>query len=650
MNTGSDPAASRLYQSLSWLPRPPADFVQRCRGALESGAELGKRLQALASYALDENDLHRVAKLINKARDTGRSLHPLVPFRLGVLSNSTTDFIVPTLIASAARHGIALECIPSAYGQVVQESLSPASEINRERLDAVLIALDYRGYPLAASVGNANAAETTTESALGRLQTIRSGIRANSGAICIVQNLAPPVEGLFGSLDKLVPGTLAGMLEELNRAIIHSLAGSQDLLFDVAALASTVGLADWHSPAQWNLAKLPFSSTYLPLYSEHVARIVAALRGKSRRCLITDLDNTLWGGVIGDDGLEGIQLAQGDATGEAYLSVQKYLLDLRQRGIVLAVSSKNNDETARLPFRKHPEMLLREEHFAVFQANWNDKASNIKAISDELSLGLDAMVLLDDNPAERGLVRNLLPAVGVPELPDDPALYVRTLSAAGYFEAVAFSNEDFKRADFYQDNARRVTLQSQFADVDDYLASLKMVIVFQPFDETGRPRITQLINKSNQFNLTTRRYTEAEVAAAENDPDCFTLQVRLADILGDSGMVSVAICRKRSTNAWEIDTWLMSCRVIGRRVEDLVLQEIVHHAKRAGIRKLVGKYIPTERNQLVIEHYEKLGFQRIEIDANGATTWELDVQSAQVKSAPAEVRRSGFDVAEVAKA
>ncbi len=635
---------------MSWLPRPPADFVPRCRAAVEAGADLGTQLQALASYALDENDLHRVANLITKARDAGHKLSPLLPFRLGILSNSTTDFIVPTLIASAARHGIALECVASGYGQVMQEVLSKQSEIKRQRLDAVLIALDYRGYPLAATVGDADAAKAAIEAALGQLQAIRSGIRTDSPTICIVQNVASPAETLFGSLDEVIPGTLRGMIHELNRGIAQSLAGSPDVLFDVAGLAATVGLAEWHSPPQWNLAKLPFSSSYLPLYGEHVARIIAALRGKSRRCLITDLDNTLWGGVIGDDGVEGIQLAQGDASGEAYLSVQRYLLELRRRGVVLAVSSKNNDETARLPFRKHPEMLLREEHFAVFQANWGDKASNIKAIASELSLGLDAMVLLDDNPAERGLVRELLPQVAVPELPDDPALYVRTLSAAGYFEAVTFSSEDLKRADSYQDNARRVTLQSQFADIEDYLASLKMVITFQPFDETGRARTTQLINKSNQFNLTTKRYTEAEVAAAEVDPDCFTLQVRVADSFGDNGMISVVICRKRGADVWEIDTWLMSCRVIGRRVEDMVLQEILHHAKRAGIRKLVGKYIPTERNQLVIQHYENLGFQHIGLEADGTTTWELDVPSAQIKNCSAEIRRFGFDVAEVAKA
>ena len=433
MNSAADLSGARLYQSLSWLPAPPADFAARCRQALASGAELGARLQALASYALDENDLNRVAKLITQAWDAGRSLAPLLPFRLGILSNATTDFVVPVPIASAARHGIALECIASGYGQVMQEALSPESAINRERLDAVLIAVDYRGYPLASALGDADAARASLEAALSQLHTIRTAISANNRTICIVQNIAPPVEALFGSLDQLVPGTLRSMIDELNRGIAQSLAG--DILFDVASLAATVGLAEWHSPAQWNLAKLPFSSTYLALYGEHVARIVAAMRGRSRRCLITDLDNTVWGGVVGDDGVEGIQLAQGDATGEAYLDVQRYLLALRQRGVVLTVSSKNNDETARLPFRKHPEMLLREEHFAVFEANWNDKATNIKAIADELSLGLDSMVLLDDNPAERGLVRELLPQVAVPELPDDPALYARTLGRGRVFRS-----------------------------------------------------------------------------------------------------------------------------------------------------------------------------------------------------------------------
>ena len=281
-------------------------------------------------------------------------------------------------------------------------------------------------------------------------------------------------------------------------------------MLDVASLAETVGLANWHSPAQWNIAKFAFDAKFLPLYADHVGRILGALRGKSRRCLVLDLDNTVWGGVIGDDGLEGIVIGQGDATGEAYLDVQRTALALRERGVVLAVASKNSDEIARSVFREHPEMLLRENHIAVFQANWNDKATNISAIANELALGIEAMVFLDDNPVERGLIREMLPQVAVPELPDDPALYARTLAAAGYFEAIAFSEEDRQRAEFYQDNARRVTLQKQAGDVDAYLVSLNMRIDFRPFDATGRSRIAQLINKSNQFNLTTRRYTEAE--------------------------------------------------------------------------------------------------------------------------------------------
>jgi FkbH-like protein len=284
-------------------------------------------------------------------------------------------------------------------------------------------------------------------------------------------------------------------------------------------------------------------------------------------------------------------------------------------------------------------MLLRENQIAVFQANWNDKATNIAAIAETLSLGLDAMVFLDDNPAERGLVRRLLPDVAVAELPDDPALYARTLLAAGYFEATAFSAEDRARADFYEDNARRVALQQQAGDVDAYLASLDMTISFAPFDETGRARIAQLINKSNQFNLTTRRYTEAEVRDAERNSSGLTLQVRLADAFGDNGMICVVVCRQTDPATWEFDTWLMSCRVLGRKVEQAVLAEIVAAARARGIPRLVGVYRPTARNRLVEDHYEKLGFSRQGDGPDGATIWALNVATADIAPAPMRVLR-----------
>jgi len=631
-----------LYSELRWLPRVAEGFSERLKGLGNQAGPLGRELQSLASHALDLNQLTKLAKAIGKARAEGKSLDPLVPFKLAILSNSTFDLIVPALVATAARHGIALEVIQPSYDQAAQEALTPDSRVNSSKPDAVLFALDYRAIPLKLSLGDREASSATIQGVIGYLQTLGNGIKANSNAVCIFQTFAPAVETLFGSLDRALQGTMRNLIDGINRELAEYVIGSGDVLLDVAAVAETVGLADWHNTQLWNMAKFPFADELIPLYADHVARTVAAIRGKSGKVLILDLDNTIWGGVIGDDGLEGIHIAQGDARGEAHLAVQRLALDLRQRGIVLAVSSKNTDEVAREPFEKHPEMLLKLDHIAVFQANWNDKATNIQAIADELSLGLDSMVFLDDNPAERGLVRKLLPQVRVPELPEDPAYYARTLAAAGYFEAVAFASEDLKRAGFYQDNAKRASLQKQVGGVDAYLASLDMTIAFQPFDATGRARIVQLINKSNQYNLTTRRYTDPEVTEAENDPEVFTLQVRLADIFGDNGMIGVVICRPGEAGVWEIDTWLMSCRVLGRKVEHMVLREVLEHARAAGIVKLSGTYRPTDRNKLVVDHYAKLGFTKVEEHASGFTRWELPVDGADPQGAPMKVISQGF--------
>jgi FkbH-like protein len=630
-----------LYSTLAWLPAPPLEFAAMCRALPTDGAELGTQLQALACFGLDENQLTRLSRSIEQASQNGRSLAPLVPFRLGIVSNATSHFLVPALVATAARHGIALKCIEAGFDQAMQEALLPDSSLRVAQPDAVLLALDYRGLPLRATPGDAEAARQTVAAVLDHVDRMRQGLRANGKTICILQTLARPVETHFGSLDLVLPGTLRSLIDAINRGLAERVATSDDLLFDVAGLAETVGLADWHAPTLWNMAKLPFASTFLPLYADHACRLIAALRGKSRRCLILDLDNTVWGGVIGDDGLEGIVIGPGDATGEAHLAVQQTALRLRERGVVLAVSSKNTDEIARRPFREHPEMLLREDHIAIFQANWNDKASNIKAIAEALSLGLDAMTFLDDNPVERGLIRRLLPQVAVPELPDDPALYARTLLAGGYFEAVTFSAEDRQRAEFYQDNARRIALQQQAGDVDGYLASLAMKLTIQPFEATGRARIAQLISKSNQFNLTTRRYSEAMVAELEGDPDCLGWQIRLADAFGDNGMISVVICRRAGSD-WQIDTWLMSCRVLGRRVEEAVLQELVTAAQRQGITRLVGGYRPSGRNQLVEEHYRKLGFELLDRHPDGSTEWTLKIADAVPPSQlPMEISHLG---------
>lgn len=623
---------SKSISDLSWLVQPPADFSVKCRELKPDTPDLGRRIQALANCAMDGNHLQKLANSIRKLQATDASLAPLTPIRLGILGNGTQDFVAPALVASAARHGLALETVKGEYDQVLQEATDEDSAINAFRPHAVLIAVDYRALPWQPTPGDAGTAMANVEVAMNYLQSVRQAVHRNSGGLCILQTLAPPPESLFGSYDRRVPGTMLWLVDELNRRIVNALSDSEDLLFDVAQLAAIVGLDAWHSPSEWNMAKLPFASDFLPLYADHMVRVLAALRGRSRRCLILDLDNTVWGGIIGDDGLEGIKIAQGDAVGEAHLAVQRMALALRERGIVLAVSSKNTDEIARRPFQEHPEMLLREDHFAVFQANWQDKATNIKAIAQELSLGLDAMVFLDDNPVERGLIRQILPEVAVPELDDDPASYARTLAAAGYFETVTFSEEDRKRAALYQENARRITLQQQAGDVDAYLASLDMEIVFKPFDATGRSRIAQLINKSNQYNLTTRRYTETDVLEAESAASTFTLQVRLIDRFGDNGMISVIICKPSEPATWTIDTWLMSCRVLGRRVEESVLCEILSQARAHGVTRLVGEFIPTDRNMMVQKHYQKLGFDLAAQDANGTTLWEISTDVD--KSAP----------------
>jgi FkbH-like protein len=634
-----------LYRDLAWLPGPPADFNRQCR-ALPQAEDFARTARYLATHALDGTKLGRLGDAIAACLASGLPTGALTPFKLGILGNGTLDLLMPAFVASAARHGIALSCIKGGFEQPLQDALDPTSAINRFCPDAVLLALDYRGLPLAAAPGNQQAADAAVQAAADYLATIREGLRRAGTATCLWQTLAPPAEGLFGSLDRVVPGTLRYLIDRLNARILEMSQQTGDLLLDVAGLAETVGLAEWHSPEQWNMAKLPFADAYVPLYADHVARTIGALRGKSRRCLVLDLDNTVWGGVIGDDGMAGIRIAQGDATGEAHLSVQRMALALRERGVVLAVSSKNTDSVAREPFALHPEMLLREDHIAVFQANWNDKATNIAAIAKELSLGLDALVFLDDNPVERGLVRELLPEVAVPEVGDDPALYARTLAAAGYFEAVHFSDEDRKRAEMYQGNARRLSLERQAGDVDAYLASLDMEIVFRPFDALGRSRIAQLISKSNQFNLTTRRYTEAEVAELEHDPRAYTLQVRLIDRFGDNGMICVIICRQTEAATWTIDTWLMSCRVLGRRVEQAVLKEILAAARAAGVQRLIGIYRPTPRNAMVAEHYAKLGFDRIETanDAGGETRWCLPT-SVQIDAPPMRVDRGAASLA-----
>jgi FkbH-like protein len=582
-------------------------------------------LADIASYGLDINQLAWVGKLVAD-RLTSRIDTILARFKLGLLGSGTLSLISSAIPGSGARHLTLIEVVQGDYGRSLEDALNPASSIRSAELDGVLLAFDYRDLHLDAPVADPKAAAERVDAAFSHLQTIAEHLRPSLRGPLLMQTVVPPAEPLFGSLDAAEAGSSFAMVTALNRRIAQWIAESEDVLVDAARLANSVGLQIWHDHAQWHAAKLPFAPELVPLYADFVSRTVAAIRGKSRKCLVLDLDNTLWGGVIGDDGPEGIRLGQGSGEGEAYLAIQRTALTYRSRGIVLAVSSKNDEAVAREPFRTHPEMLLKEEHIAVFQANWTDKASNLRAIAEQLNIGIDSLVFLDDNPFEREQVRRELPLVAVPELPAEPALYPAVLAWAGYFEAVTISTEDRKRADLYQANATRAAALAESTDMESYLRSLDMTCTIRPFDRVGRARIAQLINKSNQFNLTTHRYTESQVAAMEGAPGKFTMQVRLADKFGDHGMISVVVFDK-SGDAWVNDIWLMSCRVLGRRVEEAVLACVCAAAEAEGAKQLIGRYLPSAKNKMVADHYGKLGFTRIEESTGGATVWALNIGS-----------------------
>jgi FkbH-like protein len=610
---------SNVYENLTWLPELPKNYNERIKNV-----SCGVELLQLSQYRLDDNKLKKIYNKLQKLIIEKKDLTPLTQSTLGLISNANTKLIVPSLIGTAVRHGLQLTVIEVDFNKIDEEIFNEKSNFDGYKIQTILIAIDYRGLPLNPKPGDQIHGEENIKQCVEYLKNITNSIIKKTKAQIILQNIAPPVESIFGSYERILPGTINWLCSKINLEI-DKLNSNEIMVLDIKGLASNIGLNNWHDPTIWNLAKISFSQKYTPMYSEYICRILGVKNGKSRRCLILDLDNTLWGGVIGDDGIEGINIGNGDATGEAYVAIQKLAMQLHDRGIVLAISSKNEDHIAREPFKNHPDMILREKHIAVFQANWKDKASNIRAIAESLSLGLESIVFLDDNPAERMQIRKELPQIAVPELPSDPALYPRQLMIAGYFEAIAFSEEDSKRANFYQDNAKRIKILNESSDMESYLNSLEMEAQFKKFDHIGRSRIAQLISKSNQFNLTTKRYTELEIAEIEKDENYYTRQIRLKDILGDNGMISVVICLKKE-KIWEIDTWLMSCRVLGRRVEEIVLQDIIKNAQLEGVTKIIGKYIPTKKNVIVKDHYEKLGFNKRYGDEI-KEIWELELKN-----------------------
>jgi FkbH-like protein len=437
-------------------------------------------------------------------------------------------------------------------------------------------------------------------------------------------NVADP---LFGSYDRLVSGSPAQLIARLNDRLSEAAAQDAVLLLDIARASERDGLDAWFDISRWLQGKLEIAPRAAPVYGDLAARIIAAQRGLSKKCLVLDLDNTMWGGVVGDDGLEGIVLGEGSARGEAHLALQRYAKQLRDRGVILAVCSKNDLSTAEAVFHDHPEMLLKRSDIAAFVANWNDKAANLERIAGELNIGMDSLVFVDDNPAERARVRQSLPMIAVPELPDDPAQYVRCLANAGHFEAVAFTADDLQRAEQYANNASRQASLTSSQSLEDFLIGLEMSVEAGPIEALDLARSAQLINKTNQFNPTTRRYVAEEVERFAASNQYLTFQFRLSDRFGDNGLVSVMVLRPdpEDTGVLEIDTWVMSCRVFGRQLELEAMNIAVEAAKQRRIHSFRADHIPTPKNGVVRELYPTLGFTRVPEAAvsEGATRWLL---------------------------
>ena len=610
---------------LHWLPEMP-DWRTRLRGLTSGTGSVwenavtlaGARINFVLTNALDET-LHR---LLSGPPD-GLATKPV---RLAVIGSSTLTHLLPAIRVAGLRRNIWIDTYENDYGQYWQELSDPGSALHEFQPTAVLLALDAHdltaGLTAAMDPDAAEAAMTeTTERIRATWRLARETLRCP-----VLHQAALPVHlPLLGNNEHRLAGSRVAFINRLN-AMVRSMAEEEGV--DILAIderAATDGLRSWHDPGLWHRAKQEVSHSAAPMYGDLVGRWVAAKQGRSFKCLVLDLDNTIWGGVIGDDGMEGIELGQGSPLGEAYVAFQDYARELSRRGVILAVCSKNDEANAAEPFEKHPDMVLRRRDIASFVTNWSDKAANIRAIAEELNIGLDSLVFIDDNPFERNLVRQELPMVAVPEVSDDPTGFPVALADAGYFEGLAVTDEDRERTSQYHGNKARDALKASATDLPGYLRGLEMELIVKAFNRVGLQRVVQLINKSNQFNLTTRRYTDEDVIAVMADPDAFGLQLRLLDRFGDNGVIAIIIGRLQPNRDLLIDTWLMSCRVLGRQVEPTTLNLIAREAARLGARRLVGEYIPTKKNGMVKDHYAKLGFTVVETDVARGSRAVLDL-------------------------
>ena len=551
-------------------------------------------------------------------------------FKMALLGDTATQLLAVALQGESVARGLAMELYEAEYNQVERQLLDSTSELYQ--FDADIIVIFQSTHKLAEhhSLLTQEQQATMADDRLSFVSTICEN-PVFSGKRIIYFNYPEIEDTVFGSYANKVTSSLTYQVRKINYELMGMSQKYPNLFVcDIAGLQNKLGRDVMFAPNVYVSTEMVLSVDAIPYVASRLMDIVAAVRGHFKKCLILDLDNTLWGGVIGDDGLEGIQLGHGLGIGKAFTEFQMWVKKLRQRGIIICVASKNNEDTAKEPFVKHPDMVLRLDDIAVFQANWETKVDNIRTIQGILNIGFDSMVFLDDNPFERNMVRENIPGITVPELPEDPGEYLEYLYGLNLFETASYSGADKDRTKQYQVEAQRVSLQKTFTDEADFLKSLNMVSKVSGFTKFNTPRVAQLSQRSNQFNLRTVRYTEANIEALAADTKVIDLSFTLEDKFGDNGLIAVVIMKEQNAETLFVDTWFMSCRVLKRGMENFTLNIMVEAAKEKGYKRIIGEYLPTSKNKMVEDHYAHLGFTHV-VDAPTAQ-YALDVEAYQPRA------------------
>jgi FkbH-like protein len=560
-----------------------------------------------------------------------------IPKKIAILGGSTTAEIRSVLELFLLDQGIEPAFYESEYNSYWQDVMFENPALLSFRPDIIYIhttSRNIRGLPK--MTDSPEAVEHKLAEVYESFRVMWEKIAQTFHCPVIQNNFERPSLRLMGNKDVSDIHGKSNFVARLNQKFYEYAQNHPDFYInDIDFLSACFGLEKWNDPFYWHMYKCAPAIPAVPELAFNTANIIKSIFGRNKKALVLDLDNTLWGGIVGEDGADGIEIGQETAAGQLYSEFQSYLRELQSLGVLLTVDSKNDMENA-LAGLNRPDSVLKPEDFLIIKANWEPKDRNLKEIAKELNIGTDALVFVDDNPAERHIVRSQVPDAAVPEM-GEPQNYLNILDRSGFFEVTALSEDDLKRGEMYKANFQRVQQQAAFTDYREYLLSLEMEAEIRPFSSLYMARIAQLTNKSNQFNLTTRRCSEAELAQIASDPSYITLYGKLTDKFGDNGVVSV-VFGHREGEIFHIDLWLMSCRVLKRDMEFAMMDELVRRCRAAGIKTIKGYYFPTKKNGMVRDFYGIHDFVKVSEDEEGNTVWELaDISSYKRKNSVIKV-------------